>query len=386
MLRMFSKPKRSHQDIESHPLLSIEKEEITEAHEVNHEELPTTTKLDTLFAELFVKHQQLYRAQQWPSTTAERKISLIKEAQKTKLSEGKKNINRNLICFLILSLSGGAVESGFGYLLYDLISRALKALHVQDLWENSIVERYEGSAFTCAELNGGVPINNSPVSCYDPNPNFNDIAEAICRKFYDEYCSATFPLPIIAESTGAAIALIISLLLLPFWLYFLYQLFTFPCRQTNPDSLTLEQILDEDAYSILKDSSMNNHLSLNNHLNINKKMKSGDVIRAIEDKFKEDVDDIIFIKKCLEMKKYAHYLYQLKHGLENEHSLSLPNEIIALIFLYLNAYGSEFSNYKQSTPFQMDIFGRFFDKPAQVNIDEKDNKIFSSGILDVFRK
>lgn len=415
MFGLFSKIKKSNSgqfDLEAQHLFSREEEEeeiqASKEHEDNNPKTRSDgiAKIDQLFDSLLqnylnLSHNKIYDF-----------VVLIKKNPEYKLDSGQKSGIKKLA---ITSLVGGASGGGFGYLLYDFVTRLIKKSQLEDRWEHLVVETYAGQSYTCAGLNGhGILDPSEPIvdACED-NEYFNSIAEEACRQLHDDYCSEAMPYYTIPEGFGVAIAACILLCMLSCLLYFLYKLLKSSCQNINYDNYAIDQILSANSLLQLKDIASQNQLIITDN------MKRIDVVTNLE----HLLADVKFIKNCLKMKTYAHYLFYINNRLIEINGIEIPYEIAELIFLYATAdkmitsseklekrkevieneteKGKEketeakdkpcetsldLTQYKQSMELKKDMFARFFSRTVEVlSIDSKNHSIAESNILQVFR-
>ena len=355
--------------------------------------------LDRLFNSLLLNH----RNQKVYHNEFNDLAQLLKKKPTPKLK------HKNIIKVAINTVGGGGCVGGLGYLIYDFVTRLIKKSQLEDLWDNWVVD----GSYTCAQINGhGILNPNYPVvEACGKDLSLSTIAEEICKPIHDEYCDKGMLYYIIPEGIGIALIVCILFSLLATLLYCIGKLLK-PCYYPNShyDNHPIDQILSTNRLSQLKSVAGSNQLLITD------KMKRTDVLTNIEHFL---TDDLSFIKTCLKMKIYAHWLFRIIY-IDEDKSL-VPHELAELIFLYVVAADKLSTNldkqeksieviqvenegekevdmeakdnlidtsfyYKQSTKFKTDLFGRFFGPVKEVpSFNFQNPSIIESNVLQVFR-
>lgn len=409
MFGLFSKGKKKTStqfDLEAQPLVTRENEQKNKKediqalmeHKPNYLEIESFRKAgsnyEILLLELEFRHKNINHC-----------IQFIK--REPKLNNDQKLNGRQkygLIKLATTTLVSGACGGGFGYLLYDLVTRFIKRSQLEERWENLVVSDTDGISSTCYGLNGS--ILNSDDGCQD-----SDFYPAECIQLHDEYCSEAMLYYIIPESIGTGFVAVILLYLLFLFLCFLCQLLKSGKQSIIYDNYPVDQLMSNANLLQLKNFADKNHIF------ITKKMTKKEVMTRLEHPV---VGDVALIRYCLEIKKHAHYLFYISNNLIKINGIEIPYEVAELIFLRATAdimiadtekakknkeafevetgkgkgkiknssceMDPDLSKYKEGIKLKMDIFARFFNRAEVISdVDSKNHNVIESNILQVLR-
>lgn len=255
----------------------------------------TPTELDVLVQQLTLKSHELYDCR-----------LLLEQAKKNGSSEATKKAAKTYAPWILLGLG---YESGFGYLLYDLISRCLKETDLLELWNNVTIPTYGD---TCGQI-------------YTPfiNPYCSTDITLIsdCAEISDEYCSETSRGILVSESLGAALSFAILIPILVCQATMIIRLI--PYFRTDATLTLQDSLIPEDLDFLLE-------ISNKYQLNIIDTMSIKEAINAIK---QDTAKDKSSIKEYLQLKQLANLFYHICQS--NNARPALPPEIAKEIIQYI---------------------------------------------------